>query len=243
MDGQIMGHYVPRKVIYSFFLMIIVSVIILLVLFVSFSQALKVSDAQISVIGTEAELGMVILNTSGHMVRDAVVVIDTGERVVNEKIPGLAPGEDYNFLKRLEIPQDLLYKVTIAAPYNQPININFEINESTIDPVTAEVTLSKTMVVGETYDLQVNLCNISPSTLPDVRWQESFSGTYFSEESLSRSISLDLSQCKYLYSTLTPIKAGLTKIDFKLIVGSAEKNYSQELIIVEPEEDTGDVDG
>ncbi len=236
-----MGHYVPRKVIYSFFLVIIVIVIMLLVLFVSFSQALEVSGAQISVVGTEAEVGMVISNTSGHMVRDAVVVIDTGERIVNEKIPELAPGEDYNFLKRLEIPENLVYKVTISAPYNQPININFEINESTIDPVTAEVTLSKTMVVGETYDLQVNLCNISPSSLPDVQWQESFSDTYFSEESLARSISLDLSQCKYLYSTLTPIKPGTTKIDFRLRVGSAEKNYSQELIVVEPEEDTGDV--
>ena len=232
-----MGHYVPRKVIYSFFLVVIVIVIMLLVLFVSFSQALKVSGAQISVVGTEAEVGMVISNTSGHIVRDAVVIIDTGERIVNEKIPELAPGEDYNFLKRLEIPENLVYKVTIAAPYNQPININFEINESTIDPVDAKVTMATTMEVGEEYNSQVNLCNISPSPLPDVGWEESFSAEYFEEEGLQRSIALDLAQCKTLPFILTPKKAGSTDITFKLVVGGSVKEYKQELTIIEASSD------
>jgi hypothetical protein len=240
MDGKILGRYIPRKVIYSFFLVVIVIIIVLLVLFTSFSQSLSVSNAEVSVIGQQAALAMTITNMSQHNVRGAAVIIDVGDSVLNEELPELGPGEDYNFYIEMPIPEDLVYRVTIGAPFNVPIRINFTIDESTIDPVSAEVTLSKTMEVGETYDVQVNLCNISQSPLPDVQWEEEIDGEYFQEQGLQRSVSLDLSQCKYLYLTLTPIKPGTTGIEFTLRVGSAEKEYSQELTIVEP---SGDVNG
>jgi hypothetical protein len=236
MDGKFFGHYVPRKVIYSFFLVIVVVIIIAIVIFVSFSQVLQVSDAEVSVTGTKAGIGMNIRNVSYHPVSETRVIIKSGSFVVEETLPTLQPDENIFFYKELEIPENNVYEVSIISPNNQPIRINFEIENSTIDPVRAEVTLSKRMYLGEEYDLKVNLCNISESNLPTVQWVESFNPIFFSGEGLTRSISLDASQCKYLYSKLIPIQTGNTKIDFILRIGSSEKTYSQDLIILEAEE-------
>jgi hypothetical protein len=238
MDEKIFDGYIPRKFIYSFFLSVAILIIIVIVIFTSFSQNLQIVGAEVLVIGTKGAIVMNLENISQHPVNNARVVIEFGSSSVEEYIPNLLPGQDYNFYKELDIPEDGLYKVSILSPNNTPIRVNFELSSSTIDPVTAEVILSRTMVLGEKYEnLSVKLCNVSTNNLPDVKWVESFSSQYFLEEGLSRSVSLNEGACKTLYFTLTPIKAGTTKIDFKLNIGAMEKSLSQELIILDVDED------
>ena len=93
--------------------------------------------------------------------------------------------------------------------------------------------LPENMVVGKKYDVVYKLCNVSNNNLHDVSWLETVDKRYFSGDYFLKTISLNVNECINLYSTLTPIKSGESRISFLLKVGALEQKLSQEVVVGE----------
>jgi hypothetical protein len=215
--------YVPRKILYPLFVLLFIVIFFSIISLMSFSQSLNVRDTSVEVVGDKVIFKATIENVSNHIVEGVTIVFSTKEKEVSEKVSVINPNESLEVAYELPFSEDLKYDVYISSPFNRPINLFFELDETTVKPVKAEVNLAKGMVVGNKYDMVVRLCNESQSDLFDVYWVESVQGSFFEEPFFPRTVSLRVNECKNLYSTLTPISPGVVKINFTLRVGQLEQ--------------------
>lgn len=233
--------YFPKQVVFSFFVVLFSLVFFGMLFLIFFSQALDVVDPSVSIIGSDVVVKMTIKNTSMHSVSGIKVEISnaSGSKTfylkggVGEESSSLLPGEKYEFVASTPISENLSYSVNVLAPFNRAIPLNFKLQESTIDPVRAEVSLASKLFVNEEYTYSVKLCNVSGSDLSEVIWLESASKGLFKESFFERTIPLKDSECKTIFSTLTPIQLGEANIGFSLKIGSIEKKISKVLQVVE----------
>ncbi|MEK6959251.1 MAG: hypothetical protein AABW59_04360 [archaeon] len=228
--------YIPRKIVYPFFIGIFTIIFFSGVYLVSFYKPLTVSDAQISVEGDHMLLQLMVKNSSYHFVRGADILVKYGDEQITGSIGnGGALGPDENFEVVMELPfaQVNAYDVYVRAPYNRAERIFIPIDPSTLEPVKASVRITTNMIVGQKYDVVVELCNISPSDLSDVTWGQVAQGDYFDEKLFPRSIPIRSNECKPLYSTLTPNTPGKTIIEFTLTVGKLVQKFEQEVVITQ----------
>ncbi|NMA44459.1 MAG: hypothetical protein GX950_01440 [Candidatus Diapherotrites archaeon] len=226
-----------RKVIYPFFVIMICLVILTLIFLFFFTKPLEVYDSSISVSGENLILTLGVENVSNHLVKDIeVVVLFGGEKKFFKLKPEnnfLLPGETYSGLYEVPIVDSNLYDVVVQSPFNRPAKLFFELEESTLKPVRVDVLLPENMVVGKKYDVVYKLCNVSNNNLHDVSWLETVDKRYFSGDYFLKTISLNVNECINLYSTLTPIKSGESRISFLLKVGALEQKLSQEVVVGE----------
>ncbi|MFA5931475.1 MAG: hypothetical protein WC821_04150 [archaeon] len=233
--------YFPKQVVYSFFVVLFSLVFFGMLFLVFFSQALDVVDPSVSIIGSDIVLKMTIKNISTHAVDGVKVEVINGEEAKSFYLKGvndgefssLAPGEKYDFVAAIPISESLAYSVSISAPFNRAIPLNFTLEQTTIDPVKAEVSLPSKLYLNEAYTYSVKLCNVSGSDLSEVIWLENAPAGLFKENFFERSISLKAAQCTTIFSTLTPIKLNDSSIGFILKIGTIEKKSSKALQIVE----------
>jgi len=205
-----------------------------------FNQGLSIRDATAYVSGSNVVIKMFIDNNSGHQINNISVSVEsaTGKNVyyLKGKNPSqassLAAGESYEFVASQPISNALEYSVKISAPFNREISLNFPLNESTINPVEAEVTIPSKLYLGEKYSYPVKLCNISDSELGEVIWLEVADEGAFKESFFERTTSLKLNECKTIYSTLTPNKLGEVQIVFVLKVGDLEKKSPKVITVI-----------
>jgi hypothetical protein len=227
--------YISRKVVYPVFIVLFAIAFFTLIYFVSFSQQVSVENASVELVGEEVLLKADIINNSNHFIRDAELLVVMSGEETTAKLDPLGPKEVFNVVMPLPISSDLRYDVYVNVPLRKPLHLFFELEESTIKPVTASVQLVSNMVIGQKYNYIVKLCNISENDLSEVTWIELFEGTYFAEETFPRTTSIQKDECKNLYSTLTPINPGQAKINFALKVGEIEQNSSHVINIVSGE--------
>ena len=232
--------YTSRKRAYSFFVAIFTVAVFVIVYFVSFYQPLVVSEPSISVSGDHALLKMYVTNVSGHVIRGADILALMNGQQKSESLEGadgngiLSSGEKVLVEMEVPISSTYGYDVFVNAPFNKSLHLFFELDKSTVNPVTAEVSLSKRMVVGTSYDVIVTLHNTSESDLSEVIWIQTVEGSYFQETSIPRSVAIKSGEYKPLYSTLTPVIPGTAQITFTLRVGQSEQDYPAEVMIFPP---------
>lgn len=229
--------FAPRRLVYPFFVAIF-AVAFFAVLFLAFlSQSIEVIQPSFSVAGENIVLKLGLSNNSSHEVRDVRVLVksSSGERAFfikgSPEESKLLPNEKYDFLATIPLSESLSYEVIVSALFNKNIAMKFSVDEATINPVDAEVALPSELIIGQEYTYKVNLCNVSESNLWEVLWKEYAESGFFKEEFFQRSISLEKSQCKPIYSTLTPIKEGTVRLNFYLTVGAIEKRSYKDLVI------------
>jgi len=229
--------YAPRKLVYPFFVAVF-SVAFFSLLYLAFlSQSVEVVEPFFSVAGENIVLKMGIKNNSFHELRDVKVIVSSfgGERTFflkgSPSASVLLPQEKYDFIASIPLSESLEYEVLVSALFNKNISMKFTVNESTINPVEAEVSLPSSLTLGKEYTYKVNLCNISESNLGEVLWKDDAEKGFFQEAFFERSISLEKSQCKPIYSTLTPIKEGTVRLNFYLTIGAIEKRSYKDLTI------------
>lgn len=225
-----------RKIIYPFFVIIVCLVILTLIYLYFFTEPLKVYESSISVSGENLILNLGVENVSNHLVKDIeVIVLFGGEtKVIKLKSENnfLAPKEKYSTLIEIPIVDSNRYEIIVQSPFNRPEKLFFELEESTLKPVRVEVLLPEKMIVGKKYDIVYKLCNVSNNNLYEVSWLETVDKKYFSGDYFLKTIALNVNECINLYSTLTPIKSGETRISFLLKVGTLEQKLSQDVVIV-----------
>ncbi|HNV01133.1 MAG TPA: hypothetical protein PKK60_01755 [archaeon] len=225
-----------RKVIYPFFVVVFCIVILVLFYLYFFSEPLRVFESSISVAGEDLVLNIGVENISNHIVKDIQVVIGSGVdkkiALLKPKDNFLSPGEKYTTIIKFPLIDSNFYEVNIQSPFIRDLKLLFEIEESTLRPVKAEVFIPSKMVVGKKYDIVYKLCNISNNHLFEVSWLETVDNKYFSGDYFLKTISLNVDECINLYSTLTPISSGDTRISFLLKVGSLEQKLSKEIEIL-----------
>lgn len=234
---------VTRRTTYTFFLVAFTIIFFVMVYWASFQEALSVENPVMGVKGTKAELKMVILNTSKHVVRGITVVVKMAGTSQSFPVPDLNAGQSTDFSQILDIPGDLAYLVEVRAPFNKTISIPpFTLKEEVVDPLKVEVSLSGQantewrMVVGQEYLLTKNICNRSEEALPNIEWTESVTGNYFKEALFPNVFSLGPKECKPITTTLTPIASGIAAISFNVKVGDFEKGTSKQIRISPKEE-------
>lgn len=224
-----------RKVIFPYFIILFVIIAFVLVYLFSLSQGLVASDASLSVSGENVIVKMTVTNSSGHIIRDPEVIIVYGGEKKSLKLKlennFLDANESYDFVASIPISETTSYEVFLTAPFNKPIKYTFSLDPSTTEPVKANVTISTSMVVGRSYDVSVRLCNVSNSELYSVEWIDTVNGKYFSETLVPRQISLNVNECKNLYSTLTPVTIGIATMQFTLKVGDIVKVLTTDITI------------
>lgn len=223
--------YVSRKIVYPVFILFFTIIFFSIIFLVSFNQVLSVDDASIEIVGGKIILKSNISNISNHLVRDSKMLIQMDEIQSIVKIKDLSPGEKFEVISELPFVETLKYEVFVSSPFSKSIKLFFEIDETTVRPVKAQVQLASNMIIGKKYDVVVSLCNVSNNDLFEVIWLENTVGKYFDESFFQRSVPLKINECKNLYSTLTPITPGEVQMDFILRVGSLEQKYSHKIII------------
>jgi len=144
----------------------------------------------------------------------------------------LAPGEVFEFEAFFPLSEEVYYKVFVMAPFTKSIPLDFSLQEQTINPVKAELSLPSKLFANESYKYPVKLCNVSESDISEVFWIESSDEEVFREEFFERSVSLKKGECKTIYSTLTPISLGRVELKFTLRVGLVEKKSFKSIEIV-----------
>ncbi|MDD3086131.1 MAG: hypothetical protein PHD80_03465 [Candidatus ainarchaeum sp.] len=228
--------FVSRKLIYPFFL-IMFSLVIFGLVFISFlNNSIIVNDPSVSVSGSNLVLKMQIENTSNHAIRGVNVLVRNGiiERGFflkgSDKNSVLNPGEKFDFVAAIPLEEVLSYSIEVRALFNKTIFLDFELDESTIDPIKAEVYLPKKLVYGREYTYPVKLCNESNNDLDEVYWIPSSSAGDFKEVFYEQIVSIKKGSCETLYSTLTPNKVGNLSLFFLMRIGSIEK---RELVVIE----------
>ncbi len=233
--------YAPRKLVFPIFVVVFTLTFFSILYLAFFNQSLSISDSSVSVEGDNIVIRMHLDNNTNHFVSGIIVSIKNSDGSSDYLIKdaqilldsNLAPGEDYNFEKKLPISSSLNYFVTVSATFNKSQSINFEVDQETIDPVKAEVSLPSKLYLNEKYTYPVKLCNISSSDLGEVIWFEVASAGDFKENFFERGIPLEVAQCKTIYSTLTPNRTGQIQIGFVLKVGSLEKTTSKTFEVIQ----------
>ena len=233
--------YSPRRVTYPLFIIIFSLVFFGILYLYYFNQGLTIHDAGLYISGGDIVIKMFIDNNSGHQINNIAVSVEssagqtTSYYLKGKKISDsfLAAGEKYEFVASQPISNALNYTVVVSAPFNQSIRFSFPIDETTLEPVKAEVTIPSKLYLGEEYKYLVKLCNNSKSDLDEVVWLEQAAAGSFKESFFERTISLKLRECKTIYSTLTPNKLGEVPINFVLKVGSLEKKNAVIINVVQ----------
>ncbi len=223
--------FISRKIVYPVFIIVFAIIFFTLIYFISFTQVLTVENASLELVGDQVLLKADIVNNSNHSIDDAQVkvVMNNEERVA--VVQSISANDRVEFTTEIPFSENLQYEVYITSSFNRPVHLHFELDETTVRPVTAEVQLTSSMTVGNKYDMIVRLCNVSESDLFEVYWIESVEGSYFEEPFFPRTVSLGVNDCKNLNSTLTPINPGMAKMKFVLRVGKLEQNYSHTITI------------
>ncbi len=213
--------------------------LLVLIYILFFNQGLVVKDPAVSLSTNNLVLKMTLYNESMHTISGIKVTVKSSKRAFefflngDESKSSLMPGEKYEFLEAIELSESLYYSVFISAPFNKTIPMNFELKESTIDPVLAKVTINPRIYLNEKYSYTIELCNVSDDALPEVIWVEEAAEGFFKETFFERSIPLQKDECKTIYSTLTPIKSGSVELKFSLRVGPISKGSSKVIEVVE----------
>lgn len=226
-----------RKIIYPFFVVVVCLVILALIFLYFFTDPLKVYESSISVSGENLILNLGVENVSSHLVRDIEVIVLTGGVAKSTKLKPqdnfLNPKEKYSTIIEIPIIDQNVYEIYVQSPFNRPAKLFFELEESTLRPVKAEVIMPSKMIVGQSYDVVYKLCNVSNNNLFEVSWLETVDKKYFEGDYFLKTISLRVNECINLYSTLTPINRGETRVSFLLKVGLLEQKLSQEVTLVD----------
>ncbi|MGI6589828.1 MAG: hypothetical protein ACOX1V_04175 [Candidatus Iainarchaeum sp.] len=237
--------FVSRKIVYPFFL-IVFSLVIFGIVFVSFlNSSIVVNNPSVSVAGSNIILKMQIENTSNHVVKGVNVlvrngVIERGFFLKGSSVDSvLNPREKFDFVASIPIEDVLSYSVEVRALFNKTVFLDFKLEESTIDPVKAEVYLPKKLVYGKEYTYPVKLCNTSDNDLAEVYWIPSASVGDFKEVFYEQIVPVKKASCETLYSTLTPNRVGNLGLSFLMKIGSIEKS---ELVIIEVVKEEDDLD-
>jgi hypothetical protein len=223
--------YIPRKIIYPLFILLFIIVFFSIIFLISFNQSLNVTNTSVEVVGDSVLFKATLENVSNHSIDGITINFSTKTQDFSEKIRALGPKESVEVVYELPFSEDLKYDVYVSSLFNRPINLFFELDQTTVKPVNAEVKLANEMVIGNKYDMVVRLCNESQSDLFDVYWLESVEGDFFKEPFFPRTVSLRVNECKNLYSTLTPIRSGKARMNFILRVGQLEQESSYNINI------------
>jgi len=238
--------YAPRKITFPFFI-IVFSIVFLGMLYLVFlNKPIDVSDNPapvVSVVGDKVVLKMTLVNNTQTTVNGITIEVrsDQYNRSFflkdNKDESVLAAGEKYDFVAELPVSETLKYEVVIYAPFSAPKLLSFKLDKETVNPISANVEIPKTLLVGETYDYITKICNISKTNISEVRWFASTDRGYFKEQEavtgdfIGRSVSVDSAQCKTIYSTLTPIKVGSVQFVFRWKVGDIEQQATKDAVI------------
>jgi len=226
--------YVSRKILYPAFIIIFTIVFFVIIYYLSFSQSLEVENSRVEITGDALTFYSKINNISNNYVRGITVNLFQVDSQNAYKVKDLAPGESVDVeIKNIAFSDDLKYDIFISAPFNRVIKLSFVLDEATVRPVTADVSLAKEMQVGEKYNYAVKICNISNTALLGVLWTTVVNNAYFEESFIPQTIDLEINQCKNLNSTLTPIRPGNVRMNFNLKVGDLEQNNVYDIIITE----------
>ena len=236
--------FVSRKIVYPFFVAIILLVFFSLLYIGFFSNDISIdnSASSVSIIGDQVVIKIPLQNNSNHVISDISVVVksDLGSRTFyikgSKEGSNLAPKENYVFLASVPLGESYLYNASIIAPFNRPINMEINIDPATVNPVEAQVLIPSKLILNKEYTYSVNLCNVSPSDLQEVYWLEVSNDGDFKENSFGSHfnetiISIKKNECKAIYSTLTPIRDGNITIGFSLRVGALKKEVSKVLTV------------
>lgn len=226
--------YVSRKVVYPAFIVAFSIIFFVMIYLFSMSQSLVVEESRVEIDGDSLVFYSTINNISNSYVRNISIDLVHSGGKTTYRVTDIPPNESTDVvISNIGFSDDLSYEVFIMAPFNRTIRLPFVLEEDTIRPVTAEVFLASSMVVGQEYDYLVKLCNVSSNALIDVRWSASTVGNYFEQPLIPQTLDLAINQCKNLNSTLTPIRPGTVRMNFMVSVGRLEQSYSHEIIINE----------
>lgn len=224
---------------YPFFL-IIFSLFIFGIVYIAFlSSSIVVNDPLVSVVGDKIVLKMQIENKSNHEISGITVLVNNGVIERGFSLKGsyansyLKPGEKYDFVAAIPLDEFLEYSVEIESLFNKSVFLNFELDETTINPINAEVSLPPKLIVGQEYTYPVKLCNQSDNDLGGIYWVPSAKEGDFKENFNPYELDIEKSSCETLYSTLTPNKVGKVGLSFLLRIGSIEKRSSVEINVVD----------
>ncbi|MCX6803169.1 MAG: hypothetical protein NTY48_01210 [Candidatus Diapherotrites archaeon] len=229
--------FISRKIVYPFFMMVVCLVFFGLLFLVFFNQPVLVTESSYAVVGDKVILKMTLKNDSNYLVKGITISIKDKSGVAVLPIKGstadsvLLPKESYQFVAPIILSENLSYSVTISAPFSRPVNLKFDLDPSVTNPVSAEVSLPPALSVGNKVSFPVKLCNKSPTDISDISWIEQASSTDFNDVFFPRTISLKKDECKTIYSSLTPIRAGTVSIGFQLKIGGLVRFVSKELSV------------
>lgn len=232
--------FVSRKIVYPFFL-IIFSLFIFGIVYIAFlSSTIVVNDPLVSVVGDKIVLKMQIENRSNHEITGVSVLVKNGFIDNGFFLKGsmknstLSPGEKYDFVAAIPLEEALNYSVEIKSLFNKSVFLNFELDQTTINSINAEVSLPPNkLIVGQEYTYPVKLCNQSNNDLGGIYWVPSAKEGDFRESFDPYELDIKKSSCETLYSTLTPNKAGKLGLSFLLRIGSIEKRSAVEIEVVD----------
>lgn len=161
--------YVSRKVVYPAFIVSFAIVFFVLIYFFSISQSLVVENSRVEIDGDSLVFYSEVTNISNNYVRNISLDLVHSGGKTTYRINDLSPNESTEVVVRnISFSDNLTYDVFIKAPFNRTINIPFILEQETVRPVTAEVFLNSSMIVGQEYDYVVTICNVSNNALIDV---------------------------------------------------------------------------
>jgi len=233
--------YVSRKIFYPLFTVLFLLGFFGLLYMVSFSQSIEIINPSYVISGNDIKLTMTLHNYSWHVVNNIKIVIRNGKEEhtywlndgfdLNSKLDA---NEFYDFVVAIPINEgDNEYFITLASPFNRPINLMLPLTDDLLNPVTPTIYLPRTLPVNKEYTYSVKLCNNSPGDLSEVIWLEIDKMDVFSDVFFERSISIKKGDCKIIYSTLTPKVTGNVQIFFSMRVGPKVKDYNGTISVFE----------
>jgi hypothetical protein len=221
--------YVSRKIIYPMFVLVFAIAFFMLIYLVSFSSDLTISNAQFDFSGDKIVLKMDINNGSNHYIRDIEVIVISGNEEKNHLIEQLEPKEQYKFEEEYDLSESLTYRVYVKAPFNVTKQFDIELDETTVRPVLASISMAPQMKVGQEYNPILTFKNVSQSDISKIIWITSSEGDYFEDDFFPREFALKSGESKSLPVSFTPKAPGIVKLTFILKVGNIE--YEQEHIV------------
>ena len=231
--------FVSRKIVYPFFLMIFSLFVFGLIYIMFLSNSIFVNDPVVSIVGDKIVLKMQIENKSNHEISGVRVLIKNGILERGFFLKGsledsiLLPNETYDFVASIPLGEGLKYSVELSSLFNKPVFLNFELDQSTIDPIKAEVALPSKLIVGQEYTYPVKLCNQSNNDLSEIYWVPNAQPGDFKETFYEQVVELKKSSCETLYSTLTPNRTGKLGLSFLLRIGLIEKRTAIVIDVVD----------
>tara|TARA_Y100000310_G_scaffold327497_2_gene393976 strand:- start:9287 stop:9964 length:678 start_codon:yes stop_codon:yes gene_type:complete len=183
---------------------------------------------------TEEGVKIFVFNNSGHIIRGIEIETSLGEHVA--LVDGLAPRE-----KQLLVLPELTGVVTLVAraPYHATATKSFSsvgggstgIGTKDIK-LDYKVTAPSLVFIDFNFVAEIELCN-KGDALDEIVVAEEHGTTYFKENKLTKTIALDIGICETLPFTLTPSRAGKTKIYFNVNALSYSKQIEKEISIEE----------